>query len=55
MPMPRRRANVPARLAEALELANAAIAHETAENPALSGMGCTLIGAAFGARRASNG
>jgi serine/threonine protein phosphatase PrpC len=40
--------NVPARLAEALDLANAAIAHETAENPALSGMGCTLIGAAFG-------
>jgi serine/threonine protein phosphatase PrpC len=39
---------VPARLAEALNLANAAIAHETAENPALSGMGCTLIGAAFG-------
>lgn len=40
--------NVPARLAEALDLANAAIAHETAENPALSGMGCTLIGAVFG-------
>ena len=40
--------DVPARLAEALDLANAAIAHETAENPALSGMGCTLIGAAFG-------
>ena len=37
-----------ARLAEALELANAAIAHETAGNPALNGMGCTLIGAAFG-------
>jgi serine/threonine protein phosphatase PrpC len=36
-----------ARLAEALDLANAAIAHETAENPALNGMGCTLIGAAF--------
>lgn len=39
---------VPARLAEALDLANAAIAHETAENPALNGMGCTLIGADFG-------
>lgn len=39
---------VPARLAEALDLANAAIAHETAENPALSGMGCTLVGLAFG-------
>ena len=39
---------VPARLAEALELANAAIAHEVDENPALSGMGCTLIGATFG-------
>jgi PPM family protein phosphatase len=38
---------VPARLAEALDLANAAIAHETAENPALSGMGCTLVGVAF--------
>jgi protein phosphatase len=36
------------RLGEALDLANAAIAHETAENPALSGMGCTLVGAAFG-------
>ena len=40
--------DVPARLTEALDLANAAIAHETAGNPALSGMGCTLIGAAFG-------
>ena len=39
---------VPARLAEALDLANAAIANETAENPALSGMGCTIIGTAFG-------
>jgi protein phosphatase len=38
----------PARLAEALDLANAAIAHETAENPALEGMGCTLVGVAFG-------
>ena len=39
--------DIAARLAEALDLANAAIAHETAENPALNGMGCTLIGAAF--------
>jgi protein phosphatase len=39
---------VAARLAEALDLANAAIAHETAENPALDGMGCTLVGLAFG-------
>jgi PPM family protein phosphatase len=39
---------VSARLAEALELANAAIAHEAAENPALNGMGCTLVGTAFG-------
>jgi hypothetical protein len=39
---------VGARLSEALDLANAAIAHETAENPSLSGMGCTLIGVAFG-------
>ena len=36
------------RLAEALELANAAIAHETASNPALDGMGCTLVGVTFG-------
>lgn len=36
------------RLGEALELANAAIAHETTENPSLSGMGCTLVGVAFG-------
>jgi protein phosphatase len=40
--------DIPAKLAEALDLANAAIAHETAENPRLTGMGCTLIGAAFG-------
>jgi protein phosphatase len=39
---------VPARLAEALDLANAAIAHEVAQSPALEGMGCTLIGAVFG-------
>jgi protein phosphatase len=36
------------RLTEALELANAAIAHEVAGNPALNGMGCTLVGTAFG-------
>jgi protein phosphatase len=40
---------VGARLAEALDLANASIAHETAENPALDGMGCTLVGTAFSA------
>jgi hypothetical protein len=45
---------VPARLAEALDLANAAIAHETASDPRLSGMGCTLVGVAL-APRASNG
>lgn len=39
---------VPARLADALEMANAAIAHEAAKNPALNGMGCTLVGTAFG-------
>jgi protein phosphatase len=39
---------VPARLTEALELANAAIAQETARNPSLRGMGCTLVGTAFG-------
>ena len=39
---------VPDRLTESLELANAAIAQETMGNPGLSGMGCTLIGAAFG-------
>lgn len=39
---------VPTRLTEALELANAAIAQEATQNPSLSGMGCTLIGAAFG-------
>jgi PPM family protein phosphatase len=41
--------DIPARLQEALELANDAITKEVAENPALSGMGCTLVGAAFGA------
>jgi len=39
---------VRARLAEALEVANDAIAHETDEDPSLAGMGCTLVGAAFG-------
>lgn len=39
--------DVPARLVEALSLANAAIAECVEENPALSGMGCTLVGAAF--------
>jgi PPM family protein phosphatase len=41
--------NVLARLDDAMNLANAAIAREVAHNPALNGMGCTLIGAAFGA------
>jgi protein phosphatase len=41
--------DVPSRLEEALNLANAAIAQCVDENPALSGMGCTLVGAAFGA------
>jgi len=36
------------RLEEALGLANAAIADYVAEHPALNGMGCTLVGAAFG-------
>jgi protein phosphatase len=39
---------VAARLDEALTLANAAIAEHVAENPALEGMGCTLVGAVFG-------
>ncbi len=38
---------VPARLAEALELANAAIAAGTAEDRKLRGMGCTLVGIAL--------
>jgi PPM family protein phosphatase len=38
-----------ARLDEALNLANAAIADYVAEHPALNGMGCTLVGAALGA------
>lgn len=36
------------RLDEALTLANSAIAECVLENPALEGMGCTLIGATFG-------
>jgi protein phosphatase len=40
---------VKARLAEALEVANDAIGHEAAKDRALTGMGCTLVGAAFGA------
>jgi protein phosphatase len=35
------------RLTGALDLANAAIASETAENPKLRGMGCTLVGMAL--------
>jgi len=39
---------VPARLGEALQLANAAIAGCVEDNPALNGMGCTLVGTSFG-------
>ena len=39
---------VPARLDEALKLANAAIGQQVEENPSLDGMGCTLIGTAMG-------
>jgi serine/threonine protein phosphatase PrpC len=39
----------PEKLSESLDLANAAIAHEVHGNPSLNGMGCTLVGAAFGA------
>jgi protein phosphatase len=39
--------DLPARLTEALELANSAITKEVHENPALDGMGCTLVGTAF--------
>jgi protein phosphatase len=41
--------DVRTRLDEALVRANAAILGETAARPALRGMGCTLIGVAFGA------
>jgi protein phosphatase len=40
--------DVPVRLEEALQAANTAIARCVAEDHALRGMGCTLIGAAFG-------
>jgi len=40
--------DVRARLGEALQLANAAIANCVEENPALNGMGCTLVGTVFG-------
>jgi protein phosphatase len=40
--------DLPARLDEALSLANDSIAREVARNAALEGMGCTLIGTAFG-------
>ncbi len=40
---------VPARLEEAMLLANLAIAGQVEENPALNGMGCTLIGTTFSA------
>jgi protein phosphatase len=43
--------DVRARLDAALDRANAAIAAGTEERPELSGMGCTLIGAAFGEDR----
>ena len=39
---------VPEQLEEALRQANAAIAQCVEQNPALDGMGCTLIGTAFG-------
>jgi protein phosphatase len=40
--------NLSLRLDAALERANAAIADYVAQHPALNGMGCTLVGAAFG-------
>ena len=40
--------DVPARLDDALRRANAAIGACVEENPALDGMGCTLIGSVFG-------
>lgn len=39
--------DLPARLNEALDLANAAITREVRDNPSLDGMGCTLVGTAF--------
>jgi protein phosphatase len=41
--------NIRKRLDDAMRAANAAIGRQVARNPTLSGMGCTLIGAAFGA------
>lgn len=41
--------NLSDRLDDALNRANAAIADYVAEHPALNGMGCTLVGASFGA------
>lgn len=41
---------IPARLQGALDIANTAIQTEADANPALHGMGCTLIGAAFSER-----
>ncbi|HRY07719.1 MAG TPA: SpoIIE family protein phosphatase [Hyphomicrobiaceae bacterium] len=39
---------VPDRLIEALRVANSAVARKVAQNPMLSGMGSTLVGARFG-------
>jgi PPM family protein phosphatase len=39
--------DVPGRLDESLKLANAAIGQCVEENPALDGMGCTLVGTVF--------
>ncbi len=44
----KRNGPVPERLIAALQDANAAVADKVAENPMLSGMGSTLIGARFG-------
>jgi len=40
--------DAPARLEEALQCANRAIAGSVEDNPALDGMGCTLVGTDFG-------
>jgi PPM family protein phosphatase len=42
------RGDEPSRLAEALDVANVALAEKAAGRPDLRGMGCTLIGASFG-------
>ncbi|MDX2205103.1 MAG: protein phosphatase 2C domain-containing protein [Hyphomicrobiaceae bacterium] len=39
----------PQRLAQSLEIANLGIFEEVEANPALNGMGCTLVGTVFGA------